>query len=160
MRLTEEQYAALQAKAHAPVDELFHVARSKHRPRPNTALISEAAKLAEKKSKLKNIRCQSRDGTNFASKLERDYYEQLLLRWKAGEVLWFVRQPSFDLEGGVRYIADFLVVTKMRGDPLYLRGGVVVTIIDTTGVMTPTKSNKLKQLKSRYGLDVEIVRKS
>jgi hypothetical protein len=149
MRLTEEQYAALQAKS-----QEFHVAsRSKHRPRPNTVLISQAV---AKKSKFKNIRCQAKDGTNFASRLERDYYEQLLLRWKAGEVLWFVRQPSFDLEGGVKYRADFLVVSRMIEG---MRAPVTVEVIDTKGVITPAFRDKRKQMKARYGIDIEVVTK-
>lgn len=102
-----------------------------------------------KKSKFKNIRCQSADGKNFASRLERDYYEQLLLRWKAGEVLWFVRQPSFDLEGGVIYRADFLVVTAARG----------VEVVDTKGHLLQDCKNKLKQMQARYGIEVQLVRR-
>jgi hypothetical protein len=130
-------------------DEMFRVERPKHRPTPNTALIAEAAQRKAKKTKFKNIRCQAQDGTNFASRLERDYYGQLLLRWKAGEVLWFIRQPSFDLEGGVRYVADFLVV----------RPGGVVDVIDVKGFLTPACKNKLRQLKARYGIDVQLVTK-
>lgn len=125
MRLTEEQYADLMRRRSAP-----------------------AAAPAKKKSKFKNIRCQSADGKNFASRLERDYYEQLLLRCKAGDVLWFIRQPRFDLEGGVVYVADFLVVTK-AGD---------VEVIDTKGHLLQDCKNKLKQLKARYGIDVQLVR--
>lgn len=146
MRLTQEQYDALNAlKAKS---QEFHVARSKHRPRPNTALISQAVK---KKSKFKNIRCLAQDGTNFASRLERDYYEQLLLRWKAGEEFWFTRQVPFWLEGGVKFVVDFLIVE--------LTPVTHVRLVDTTGVMTQTKRNKLKQLKARFNLDVEIVTK-
>lgn len=134
------------------MDEKFHVGqRPKHRPRPKTALIAEAAK---KKSKFKNIRCQAKDGTNFASRLERDYYEQLLLRWRAGEVLFFVRQPSFDLEGGVIYRADFLVVSRK-----FCSLHVEVEVIDCKGFLTEACKNKLRQMKSRYGLDVQLVRK-
>ena len=107
-----------------------------------------SAPPAKKKSKFKNIRCQAADGKNFASRLERDYYEQLVLRWKAGDVLWFVRQPSFDLEGGVVYRADFLVVTA-RG----------VEVVDTKGHLLPDCKNKLKQMKARYGIEVQLVRK-
>lgn len=150
MRLTEEQYAALQAKS-----QEFHVARQKHRPRPNTVLISQAV---AKKTKFKNIRCQAADGTNFASRLERDYYEQLLLRWKAGEVLWFLRQPSFDLEGGVKYRADFLVVRleKIHDMPVMWP---CVDVIDCKGFQTRESINKLKQIKARYDIDVQLVKK-
>ena len=108
---------------------------------------AERANPPPKESKFKNIRCQSADGKNFASRLERDYYEQLLLRWKAGDVRWFVRQPSFDLEGGVIYRADFLVVTAAG-----------VEVVDTKGCLTPESKNKIKQVKARYGIEVQIVR--
>lgn len=102
-----------------------------------------------KKSKFKNIRCKASDGKNFASCLERDYYEQLLLRWKAGDVRWFILQPNFYLEGGVIYRADFLVVTS-SGE---------VEVIDTKGFLKPETKNKLRQMKARYGIDVKLVRK-
>jgi hypothetical protein len=106
------------------------------------------AKALPKKSKYGNVRCQSVDGKRFDSQLERDYYEQLLLLWKAGEIRWFIRQVPFELEGGVVYRADFLVVIS-DGD---------VEVVDTTGCMTQVKSNKLKQVKARYGIEVQIVR--
>lgn len=125
MRLTEEQYAQLMQRRLVPV-----------------------VAPAKRKSKFKNIRCQSADGKNFASRLERDYYEQLLLRWKAGDVLWFIRQPRFDLEGGVEYRADFLVVTA----------GGEVEVIDTKGHLLRECANKLKQMRARYGIEVRLVR--
>jgi hypothetical protein len=128
VRLTEEQYADMQRRLMG---------------------VSPAAKPAPaKKSKFKNIRCQSADGKRFDSKLERDYYERLLLLWEAGEIRWFIRQVPFELEGGVVYRADFLVVTS-DGD---------VDVVDTTGFMTQVKSNKLKQVKARYGIEVQLVR--
>jgi hypothetical protein len=126
MRLTEEQYADLMRRRSVPAE----------------------MPAKKSKSKFKNIRCQSADGKNFASRLERDYYEQLLLRWKAGDVLWFIRTPRFDLEGGVEYRADFLVVTA-AGD---------IEVIDTKGHLLPDCKNKLKQLKARYGITVDLVR--
>lgn len=100
-----------------------------------------------KKSKFQNIRCTSHDGIKFHSKLERDYYEQLNLRWKAGDVLWFTRQVPFWLEGGVKIILDFMVVTE-KG----------VEFVDTKGFLTAAAKNKLKQLKARYGIEVTLAR--
>jgi hypothetical protein len=123
VRLTEEQYADLMRRRSVPLAP------------------------APKKSKFGNKRCQSADSEWFDSQLECRYYEQLLLRWKAGDILWFVRQVTFKLEGGVKYRADFLVVTAAG-----------VEVVDTTGVLTRTKINKLKQVKARYGIEVQIVR--
>lgn len=125
MRLTEDQYADLMRRRSVPL-----------------------AVPAKKPLKYRNQPCLSADGKRFDSKLERDYYEQLLLRWKAGDVLWFVRQVTFELEGGVKYRCDFLVVTVTG-----------VEVIDTTGVMTSVKKNKLRQMKARFGIDVQLVRK-
>lgn len=126
MRLTEEQYADLLKR--------------------RTVLLATLAPA--KPRKYRNEPAKSADDKRFDSKLERDYYEQLLLRWKAGEVLWFVRQVTFELEGGVKYRADFVEVLAAGG----------VEVIDTTGFMTPAKANKLKQMKARYGIEVQIVR--
>jgi hypothetical protein len=124
MRLTEQEYADLMK-------------------RRSTSSAAPAKKLA----KYRNVPSMSADGKRFDSKLERDYYEQLVLRWKAGEILWFVRQVTFELEGGVKYRADFLVVNL---------GGV--DVVDTTGVMTPAKRDKLKQMLARYGIEVQVVK--
>lgn len=126
MRLTEQQYAEM------------------IRGRP--ARQGEAAP-SKKPRKYRNKPSRSADGKRFDSKLERDYYEQLVLRWKAGDILWFVRQVTFELEGGVDYRADFLVVTAAG-----------VEVVDTTGLMTQAKRNKLKQVRARYGIEVQVVR--
>jgi hypothetical protein len=126
VRLTEEQYADLLKRRTVPVTTLAPAKPRKYRNEPS----------------------RSADDKRFDSKLERDYYERLLLRWKAGNVLWFVRQVTFELEGGVKYRCDFLEVLASGS----------VDVIDTTGVMTQAKANKLKQMKARYGIEVKVVR--
>ena len=106
--------------------------------------------LKGRKTKFRNIRCTARDGSTFGSVLEKDYYEQLVLLWYGGEVLWFTRQVPFWLEGGVKYVVDFMFAT-------YDGGSTKMTFVDTTGVMTQVKKNKLKQLRARYGIEVQIV---
>jgi hypothetical protein len=139
MRFTEEQYADYQRRQLKQGDRVTSGGRS-----------YVLASKPNKKSKFKNIRCQSADGKNFASRLERDYYEQLLLRRRAGDVLWFIRQPRFDLEGGVVYVADFLVVTSAGN----------TEVVDTKGQLLRECANKLKQMKARFGIEVQIVRKA
>lgn len=85
-------------------------------------------------------------GKRFDSKLEGRCYQWLNLRWKAGDVAWFVRQVPFELEGGVIYRADFVVVLAKGG----------IEVIDATGLLTQVKKNKLRQVKERYGLDVVL----
>lgn len=90
------------------------------------------------------------DGIRFDSKLEARYYEQLKLRRAAGEVAWFIRQPRFDLPGGVVYRADFLAVLAAGG----------VEVVDTKGQDTRESINKRKQAKHLYGVDVIVWRAS
>jgi hypothetical protein len=94
-------------------------------------------------------------GRKYASKLEARLAQDLDLEWRAGTVLWFTRQIPFDLEGGVTYRADFLVARPWgsASAPLYLE------LIDATGVMTPTKRNKLRQVHDRYGIITKIYRR-
>jgi hypothetical protein len=88
------------------------------------------------------------EGQRFDSKLEWRCYDWLQLRREAGEVLWFIRQPSFRLEGGIQYRADYLAVLAAGG----------VEVIDATGPMTRVKANKLKQVRARYGVEVLLWR--
>lgn len=85
------------------------------------------------------------NGIRFASKLEGRCYEWLLLRHKAGDLHWFARQVNFDLPGGVKYRADFVVVAKDG-----------VSVIDAKGVLTADCRNKLKQMKAVHGIDVVL----
>lgn len=50
------------------------------------------------------------NGIKFASKKEATYYGKLEMMRRVGTVSWFTRQVPFYLPGGVRYLADFLVV--------------------------------------------------
>lgn len=96
----------------------------------------------QKPSKYRSQKCVV-DGIRFDSKLESRCYLGLKLRKAAGDVLWFVRQIRFELEGGVSYRADFLAV-KPAG----------VEVIDAKGRDTRESANKRKQVKARYGVEV------
>jgi len=94
------------------------------------------------------------DGLRFASKAESRRYQELCLLQRAREanergvavytansVRWFIRQPSFDLPGGVRYIADFLVIWDDGH----------VTCEDVKGVETAVFKIKKKLFEEKYG---------
>ena len=49
------------------------------------------------------------DGIRFDSKAEARRYAELKALQASGKILWFTRQPSFLLPGGIRYMPDFLV---------------------------------------------------
>jgi hypothetical protein len=86
VRLTEEEYAALTAKApwRVPCKK-----PAKYRNSPTVV-----------------------DGQRFDSRLEAKHYQHLKNLWELGTLAWFTRQVPFRLPGGITYRADFLVVWK------------------------------------------------
>lgn len=84
------------------------------------------------------------EGLRFDSKLEARLYQALQLRQRAGEVLWFIRQVPFGLEGGIKYRADFLAILAAGGVELW----------DAKGHDTPLSALKRKQVRARYGVNV------
>lgn len=144
MRLTEEQFAALQAKSH-----VFH---AKHRPRPNTALIAEAAK---KKSKFKNIRCQAADGVKFQSKWEAERFQQLQLLEKAGQIRELRAQVSFPLMAGSEMVGAYVA------DAVYFDVKLNRKVVeDAKGCKTPLYRWKARHFKAQYGFSITEVLKS
>ena len=89
----------------------------------------------------------NRNSIRFDSKKEAEYYDSLLMAQKAGIVLFFIRQPSFDLPGGVKYKADFMV---------FMNDGSV-RIIDVKGYKTPEYKVKKKIVESMYPITIEEV---
>lgn len=92
------------------------------------------------------------DDIRFDSQLEADRYRQLMQLWDygAGVVRWFMRQVPFDCGGGVVYRADFVIVWK-QGE------WSSVTVEDCKGLLLQDCVNKLKQVRSRYDITVQLV---
>lgn len=80
------------------------------------------------------------DGIKFDSKKEAQYYSNLKLRVLSGEVITFLRQPTFHLPGGVRYVADF---QEFHSDG-------TVHFIDVKGMQTASFKAKKKQVEDIY----------
>jgi len=70
--------------------------------------IEEYKNYKEKKSKYK-AKKTSIDGHSFDSIKEANYYEELKLLLKAGEIRGFCIQPTFILAPNLKYKADFIV---------------------------------------------------
>lgn len=88
------------------------------------------------------------DGIKFASKAESRYYLYLKACQASGEVVGFLRQVPFHLQGGVKYVADFQV--------FYADG--TVAFVDVKGVETPAFRSKMRQMKAAYPwLEIEKV---
>ena len=96
----------------------------------------------KKKSKYKANRVEI-DGVKFDSQKEADYYCELKLRLQAGEINGFCRQAEFILDGGIRYIADFIVFYKDHTE-----------VIDVKGFKTDVYKLKKKLFESRFNLKI------
>ncbi|GGF86539.1 DUF1064 domain-containing protein [Paenibacillus aceti] len=81
-------------------------------------------------------------GILFDSKMEGEYYQELLLKKKYGEIKDFSCQPKFVLQEQpkITYIADFLI-TDLDGSK---------RVIDIKGVETSTFMVKLKLFQALY----------
>lgn len=73
-----------------------------------------------KQNKFGAVRCGG-----FDSKLEKDYYEYLLLKEKADDISDITIHPTIELEPGIKYKADFSFVEGER-----------MVWVDTKGVIT------------------------
>lgn len=82
------------------------------------------------------------EGIRFDSKMEGEYYQELLLMKRYGEIKDFTCQPKFVLQENpkITYIADFLV-TDLDGSQ---------RVIDIKGVETPTFKVKLNLFQAVY----------
>lgn len=102
----------------------------------------------EPASKYHNIPCVY-EGIRFDSKAERDYYSNNLLpRYRRGQVKWFLRQVPFDLPGNVTYRADFIE---------FLADGKI-RVVDVKGHFTYVFGIKKKQVEALYPVKIECVR--
>lgn len=89
------------------------------------------------------------DGHHFASKLEHKFYRELLIRQRAGEVVFFLRQVPLHLPGGVKYVCDYLV----------FNADGTASFVECKGLMTPTAAMKIKQAEALYPIKIEVVSK-
>ena len=86
------------------------------------------------------------DGIKFDSQLEADYYVNLKLLQRAGQINGFCRQARFVLTPGddetraTEYVCDFVV--------FYPDG--TTQIVDTKGALTDVFKLKYKMFKERY----------
>jgi len=88
-------------------------------------------------------------GIRFASKREAEYYEDLLLRVRGGDVVVFLRQVPFHLSGGVRYVVDFL---EFHADGS-------VHFVDVKGMETPQFKAKKRMVEDLYApITIEVVK--
>ena len=86
------------------------------------------------------------DGIRFDSKKEAKYYGELKLRVSAGEVIFFLRQTVFHIEGGT-YRVDF---QEFHADG-------TVHFVDVKGFETKAFKKSKKQVEQKYPVKIEVV---
>lgn len=135
LRLSEEEYADLMRR------------RTPH-PSP-AAPVPPSPEGEGRRGKYGNQRVEV-DGKRFDSKHEAEVYGELMLRRRAGELRVVVRQVSFDLPGGIRYIADFVTLDRDGR----------IEVIDAKSAATRKNRvyiNKKKQMLSEWGIEIREV---
>ena len=138
LRFTEEEYAQF--------------IRQRKQGRITTSDLSpaEPPPPPPKRNKYGNRRVEI-DGMKFDSQHEADvYFGTLLPARKRGAFKLLARQVSFDLPGGIRYIADFVTVGADGH----------VCVMDAKSAATRKIReyiNKKKQMKACWGLEIQEV---
>ena len=87
------------------------------------------------------------DGHTFDSIKEAEFYNELKLRLKAGEIKGFFLQPIFILAEGLKYKADFIVFNNDN----------TTEIIDVKGFKTKEYKVKKKVFEDKYRLKIKEV---
>ena len=88
------------------------------------------------------------DGIKFSSKKEAGVYQDLELRRKSGDVLFFLRQVPFHLPGGTKHIIDFVT----------FNADGTVHFIEVKGYDTPMGKVKRKIVEAIYPIMIEIIK--
>lgn len=137
LEMTEEQVRAHCARNHLPIPKELQ-GPAKPRGRGDGDHIGDATEMVPKKRRTKygNEKVKV-DGITFDSKHEAARYGELKLLRMAGQIRGFAPQVTFPLPGGVKYIADFVV---LQNDGTY-------TVEDAKS--EATRMDKVYRLKKR-----------
>lgn len=128
-------------------------ARQKRQALPCVPAVPSGVSVADmdrpKRNKYGNRRVEV-DGIRFDSQKEARYYEELMLRYRAGDLKLVLLQVPFILPGPVRYYADFLTIDN---DGRF-------EVIDVKSEATRKNRvyiNKKKQMKAVWGIEIQEV---
>ena len=128
-------------------------ARQKRQALPCVPPVPSGVSVADmdrpKRNKYGNRRVEV-DGIRFDSQKEARYYEELMLRYRAGDLKLVLLQVPFILPGPVRYYADFLTIDN---DGRF-------EVIDVKSEATRKNRvyiNKKKQMKAVWGIEIKEV---
>ncbi|MBT8362008.1 MAG: DUF1064 domain-containing protein [Deltaproteobacteria bacterium] len=87
------------------------------------------------------------NGIKFQSRKEARYYEELLWRQKAGDIVFFLRQVPFHLPGGVTYRVDF---QEFHADG-------TVHFVEVKGYETKEWKMKKRMVEELYPVTITVV---
>ena len=97
----------------------------------------------KRKSKYRSNKV-SIDGHTFDSQKEADFYCELKLRLKSGEINGFCLQPIFILAPGLKYKADFIIFNTDNS----------TEVVDVKGFKTKEYIAKKKVFEDKYNLKI------
>ena len=89
---------------------------------------------------------QKIDGIHFGSKKEAQYFGQLKLLQRAGEIIFFLRQVPFHIGAGITYRLDFMEFWS-NGD---------IKFVEIKGFETKEWKIKKKLVESLYPIKIEV----
>jgi len=127
-------------------------ARQKQQPKQRSIVsvpMKQRVEDAVRRNKYGNRRVEV-DGIRYDSQKEARYYEELMLRYRAGDLKLVLLQVPFILPGPVRYYADFLTIDN---DGRF-------EVIDVKSEATRKNRvyiNKKKQMKAVWGIEIKEV---
>lgn len=109
--------------------------------------LKEYKQLQQKGNSKYKAKKTSIDGHSFDSEKEANYYTELKLRLKAGEIRGFCIQPTFILAPNLKYKADFIVFNNDGTSE----------IIDVKGMKTKEYIVKKKVFEDKFNLKIKEV---
>lgn len=109
----------------------------------------------EKKSKYSSVKTDV-DGITFDSKKESEFYAELKLREKAGEISHLRLQPRYLLQEAFKYEGKQYREMEYVADFEYVENGVTV-VVDVKGFRTAVYMIKRKLFLYKYGDKVKFI---
>lgn len=109
----------------------------------------------EKKSKYSSAKTDV-DGIRFDSKKEAEFYAELKLREKAGEISCLRLQPRYLLQEAFRHEGKQYREMEYVADFEYIENGVIV-VVDVKGFRTAVYMLKKKLFLYKYGNRVKFI---
>ena len=91
----------------------------------------------------------------YSSKLEASYAQKLEIAKRSGALLFYLEQVPLRLEGGIKYIIDFVEFWAPKEGEEF--GDIIWT--EVKGLDLQVGKNKRLQAEERYPITINVVRK-